>query len=166
MQPPFARPVPRYLPGSSRVVHRVQLPWSPEDVFEFVTNPAQWHRWQPRNRSVHDVADQPLGAGESVVERVRVLHRRLRAEWTVTGCEPASWWEMRTRTAAGAAVLTLRLSPSAGGTWLERTCEYRSEGLWRVLDGTLTRWLLDRQAAQAMARLHRLVGQAAGLPPA
>jgi hypothetical protein len=54
-------------------------------------------------------------------------------------------------------VLTYELSATpGGGTRFTRTCDYRSEGGWRLLDGNVTKWMLARQAQQALQNLRAL----------
>jgi uncharacterized protein YndB with AHSA1/START domain len=156
MSLPFANPVPRDLAGATRIVHTAAIAASPQRVFDFVTNASQWKRWHPATHAVRGVPERPLVLGESMVEHVKAAHRSFEATWTVTGCEPGALWCIETSTPYGASVLTYRLAPTAGGTHFERTCDFRSEGVWHRLDGNLTRWMLARQAARALANLRAL----------
>jgi len=144
-----------------RIVHAIELPAPPGHVFDFVTNTAQWQRWHPATHSVRNAPDRPLALGETTIERIRAAHREFDAQWTVTACERPVLWCIETATPLGASVLTYRFAPSAGGgTRFERTCDFRSEGAWRLLDGNLTRWMLARQARQALANLQVLLATA------
>jgi uncharacterized protein YndB with AHSA1/START domain len=156
MSSPFAAPVPRDLPGSTRIVHTVVIAATPQRVFDFVTNASRWKRWHPATHAVHGVPDRPLVWGETMVEHIKAAHRSFEATWTVTAREPGALWRIETRTPYGASILTYRLAPHPEGTWFERTCDFRSEGPWRRLDGNLTRWMLARQAARALANLRAL----------
>jgi uncharacterized protein YndB with AHSA1/START domain len=140
-----------------RIVHTVELAAPPQQVFDFVTNPAQWVRWHPATHSVRGVRDRPLKLGETVVEHIRAAHREFDATWTVVACEPPRLWKLETATPLGASELTYRLeSAASGGTRFQRTCDFRSEGMWRLLDGNVTKWMLAAQAKKALRNLRAL----------
>jgi uncharacterized protein YndB with AHSA1/START domain len=141
-----------------RIVHTAQLAAPPERVFDFVTNTVQWQRWHPATHSVRGAPDRPLALGETVIEHIRAARREFDAEWKVVACERPSLWRIETATPMGASVLTYRLTPSgSGGTHFERTCDFESAGAWRLLDGNLTKWMLARQAKQALANLRACI---------
>jgi len=157
MASPFAQPVPSDLPGATRIVNTAEIACPPARLFEFVTNAAQWHRWHPATHAVRDVPDRALVLGETMVEHIKAAHRSFEATWTVTACEKPALWRIATATELGASIVTYRLlATPQGGTHFERTCDFRSEGLWHWLDGTLTRWMLASQAARALANLQSL----------
>jgi uncharacterized protein YndB with AHSA1/START domain len=150
------QPLAPTLPGARRIQHRVTLPAAPQRVFDFVTNAAQWVQWHPATRSVHDVPDRPLTLGETMVEHLQAAHRSFEATWMVKACEPGRLWVIATETRLGASVITYRFEPANGATRFERTCDFRSEGAWRLLDGNVTKWMLARQAAKALENLRNL----------
>jgi hypothetical protein len=156
MGPHFDQPVPRDLPHATRIVHTAVVPCAPQRLFDFVTNASQWKRWHPATHAVRGVPERPLVLGETMVEHIKAAHRSFEATWTVTACEPGSLWRIETATPYGASILTYRMKAVPGGTMFERTCDFRSEGVWRCLDGNLTRWMLARQAARALANLQAL----------
>jgi len=152
----FDQPVPRELPDATRIVHTAVVPCAPQRLYDFVTNASQWKRWHPATHAVRGVPDRPLVLGETMVEHIKAAHRSFEATWTVTACEPGSLWRIETGTPYGASILTYRMKAVPGGTMFERTCDFRSEGVWRRLDGNLTRWMLARQASRALANLRAL----------
>ena len=156
MGPHFDQPVPRDLPHATRIVHTAVVQCAPQRLFDFVTNASQWKRWHPATHAVRGVPERPLVLGETMVEHIKAAHRSFEATWTVTACEPGSLWRIETATPYGASILTYRMKAVPGGTMFERTCDFRSEGVWRRLDGNLTRWMLARQAARALANLRAL----------
>jgi len=152
----FDQLVPRDLHDATRIVHLAVIPCAPQRLYDFVTNASQWKRWHPATHAVRGVPDRPLGLGETMVEHIKAAHRSFEATWTVTACEPGSLWRIETGTPYGASILTYRMKAVPGGTMFERTCDFRSEGVWRRLDGNLTRRMLARQAARALANLRAL----------
>jgi uncharacterized protein YndB with AHSA1/START domain len=145
-----------------RIVHAIELAAPPEQVFDFVTNTAQWQRWHPATHAVRNAPDRPLQLGEKTIERIRAAHRDFEAEWTVMACEPPTLWRIETNTPLGASAVTYHLQPNAsGGTHFERTCDFRSEGAWRLLDGNVTKWMLARQARRALENLRNVLSSRA-----
>ena len=146
---PGERPAPR-------IDTEIVLAAPCERVFDFVTTPALWHTWHPATAGVADVPTRPLVAGESVVEHIRAGGRRFDATWTVLACEPPSLWVIATDSELGSSRIVYRLAPLAGGCRFRRTLEYRSHRMpWRLFDASITRWVLGRQSARALANLKR-----------
>ena len=124
------------------------------DIFNYVTTPALWHTWHPATVSVRDVPDRPLIVGETMLELITVAGRRSEALWTVCACDSPSRWEIVTDTPDGAAHIVYRLTSTESGCRFHRTLDFRSKRWpWRALDSTLTRRILVRQSARALANL-------------
>ena len=139
---------------SIRIDTEIDIEQSPERVFNFVTTPALWHTWHPATVSVRDAPDRPLVKGETMLELITVAGRRNEALWTVLTCDAPRRWEIGTDTEAGTAHIVYRIMPTSVGCRFHRTLDFRSKGWpWRALDSTLTRWILERQSARALANL-------------
>ena len=126
-------------------------------VYEFVTNPHQWGSWHPATAAVRAAPHRPLRVGESVVESIRAAGRRFEAHWVVQVAQEPRWWRIETETSRGCARIDYELDATSTGCFFRRTLQYRTAGAWRVLDGTVTRWLLERQSRQALRRLRALL---------
>ena len=142
---------------SVRVETEIFIHRSRREVFNLVTTPAQWHTWRTPHQatgSVSDVPNRPLAKGETVREVIAVADRFSEAVWTVITCDAPQRWEIATDTPAGTAHITYRLTPTNSGCRCHRTLDFRSKhGLQRLLDSSLTRWILTRQSARALANL-------------
>jgi len=137
-----------------RVETDIEIGQAPRRVFDFVTTPALWHTWHPATVEVRGVPVRPLTAGERALEVIAMGSRRDEAEWLVRACTPPELWEITTDTPNGAARIVYRITPTGNGSHFRRTLEFRSKRWpWRALDSTLTRWLLERQSARALANL-------------
>jgi hypothetical protein len=127
-------------------------------VFDYVSTPALWHTWHPATVEVRDVPNRPLTTGETMLELIAVAGRRDQALWTVLACAPPQLWEIATDTANGVAHIVYRITPTAAGCRFHRTLEFRSKRWpWRMLDSTLSRWILDRQSSRALFRLKQVL---------
>jgi uncharacterized protein YndB with AHSA1/START domain len=141
-----------------RIVTIVDIARSPAQVFEFVTNAAQWKRWHPATIAVSGVPNRALVQGETIDERIHAGPRRFSARWTVMECKPPRRWVIATDSAEGAARITYKITEHQGVTYFERTLEYESRHwLWKWIDGSLTHRLLSRQSEEALRNLKRVI---------
>ena len=144
--------------GLIRVESETSIAAAPQRVFDYVTTPALWHTWHPATLAVRGAPPRPLTVGERAVELIAFGRRRVEAEWVVRECQAPCLWEIGTVTAHGVARIVYRISADPPGARFHRTLEFRSTRWpWRALDGTVTRYLLRRQSARALANLKRLL---------
>lgn len=140
------------------IVSMIDIERPMTQVFEFVTNPAQWKRWHSATVAVSGAPNRALGLGETVIEEIHAGPRRFSARWTVTECKVPRRWVIVADSPEGDARITYKLSEQEGVCYFERTLEYGSKRLpWKWLDGTLTRRLLTRQSEQALKNLKRVI---------
>ena len=147
------------LPGRSvRVETEIEIARPPQQVFDYATTPALWPSWHPATVEVRDTPNRPLTTGETVLELIAVAGRRDQALWTVQACVPPQRWEIATDTDNGMAHIVYRITPTAAGCRFHRSLAFRSKQWpWRVLDSTLTRWILERQSKRALHKLKRVI---------
>ena len=137
-----------------RIETEIYIERTAAEVFDYVTTPALWHTWHPATVSVRDAPDRPLVVGETMRELIAVAGRRNEAVWTVLVCDAPRRWEIGTDAPAGTAHIVYRIAATSVGCRFQRTLDYRSKGWpWRALDSSLTRWILERQSARALANL-------------
>lgn len=132
----------------------VDINRSSQEVFDYVTTAALWHKWHPATVEVRNVPNRPLTTGETILELIAVAGRHDQALWTVISCVPPQSWEIATNTPNGTARITYTLTVIGGSCRFHRTLRFRSKHLvWRLLDSTLIRWMLVRQSAKALHNL-------------
>src|SRR5260370_25076012 len=104
-----------------RIVTTAQLRRPIEEVFDFVTTPANWPRWHPSSLGVTGAADHPLDVGEEVIEQFRVAGQHGTAVWTVRERQAPHRWVIDGAAENGSrATITYTLTPAEGGTTFER----------------------------------------------
>jgi uncharacterized protein YndB with AHSA1/START domain len=140
----------------TRIYTTIQIERPVEQVFAFVTTPANWPQWHPSSLGVSAEADHSLQVGERVVEEFLVAGWQGRVVWTVKEREEPSRWvidgEIVGRNNGG--VITYRLSPKTGGTLFEREFVYDTPGLLLpLLDQLVVRGRVERESAEALRRL-------------
>jgi uncharacterized protein YndB with AHSA1/START domain len=150
-----------------RVETQIDIERPPQAVFQYVTTPALWHTWHPATVEVRGVPNRPLTTGETALELIAVAGRRDQALWVVEGCTAPERWEIATDTDNGSARIVYRITPTDTGSRFHRSLEFRSKRWpWRMLDSTLTRWILERQSTRALRQLKAVLERQAGHGPA
>ncbi len=146
------------LANAVRVESAVEIRRPPAEVFAYITNATRWPEWHPATAAVRDAPPRPLIVGETVLEVIAFAGRRSEALWTVCACRAPDRWEIATDTPRGAARIVYELFPAAIGSLFRRSLDYRSRRWpWRALDSTVTRSILVRQSARALANLKRIL---------
>jgi uncharacterized protein YndB with AHSA1/START domain len=130
-----------------------------EEVFDFVTTPANWKRWHPSTIAVTGDAGHPQGVGERCTEEFVVAGRRGVTDWIVRICERPAKWMIEAQNPTGArATITYELAEAEGGTAFTRTLEYAMPNpILAVLDVIAIRRRVERESATAVENLRRLL---------
>lgn len=104
-----------------RIVTTAHLRRPIEEVFAFLTTPANWPRWHPSSLGVTGAADHPLAVGEEVTEQFRVAGQYGTAVWTVRERQAPHRWVIDGVAENGnQATITYTLTAQNGGTAFER----------------------------------------------
>jgi carbon monoxide dehydrogenase subunit G len=69
-------------------MHTVDIARPPEDVFDFITDPANYERWQPSLVEIRPHRRGPLRVGVEATEVRRFLGREMETTWTCVEHEP------------------------------------------------------------------------------
>lgn len=140
----------------SRITTQIQIDRPIDEVFAYVSTPANWPRWHPSSLAVSGTTEHSLVPGEQVTEEFFVAGRRGRVVWTVRErIEPTRWvieGQIIGRSSGGTVAYTL--TPRGGGTSFERTFTYRVAGIiGQLLNWLLLRRRVRRESREALRRL-------------
>ncbi|HTQ74844.1 MAG TPA: SRPBCC family protein [Burkholderiales bacterium] len=144
------------LSPDTRIENKIIIARSPQQVFDYVTTPANWPRWHPSSLAVRGATDHPLAVGESVVEDFIVAGNRGTVTWTVTAREAPVRWSIEGRNVGsrGGGTVTYTLAPEGGGTRFTRVLTYHMPNLLAaILDDFGVRERVAAESAEAVARL-------------
>jgi carbon monoxide dehydrogenase subunit G len=103
--------------------HTVEIERAPEAVFAFVTDPANYPRWQPSLVEVRPHSRGPLRVGSEATEVRRFLGREVETSWTCVEHKPVSHSAIESDDAVVPFRGTFDLEPSGAGTRLTWTVE-------------------------------------------
>jgi uncharacterized protein YndB with AHSA1/START domain len=113
----------------------VDIARAPQDVFDFVSDPAHLPEWQP---TVDDASfDSPGVPTEGTTGREvrRVLGGPQTFPWVVTECEPGWRWGIRVTDGPVRAHVTVTFGPSVdgSGTHVEYAIWFEGHGIGKVI---------------------------------
>ena len=127
----------------------------PAAVFDYVTTPRYWPRWQPSSLSVTGDTGHSIDVGERCTEQSIVAGRRGVTEWFVRERQPNTRWVIEAQPSpGGSGTITYTLTPDGAGTRFEREFEYEMPNLFlAVLDALIYRRRVEAESQEAMRRL-------------
>lgn len=143
----------------TRICNSIQIRRPIEQVFDFITTPANWPQWHPASVSVGGNADHSLLRGEAVTENISVFGHRGQVIWLVRERSvPHRWIIDGTGNDGGRATITYTLTRDSVGTNFERELVYAMPNpLLAVLDWLIIRSRMKADSAGALRRLKRLL---------
>jgi uncharacterized protein YndB with AHSA1/START domain len=107
----------------ARFEHTIEIDRPPAEVFAFVTQPANYPRWQPSLVEVRPHRNGQLRVGREVTEVRRFLGREVETTWTCVEHEPSSRSTIESPDGPVPFRATFDLAPAAGGTRFTWTVE-------------------------------------------
>lgn len=125
--------------------HEILIGCSPQQVFDYVTQPWRWHEWHPSSLSAEATSER-LEVGSGFDERIEVqplapfpprIERAVRYE--VLQSEPPLLWVTRGEMRSGWLQIRYSLKMSSEGTRFHRRLEFDVSGPLRLLRPALIR---------------------------
>ena len=144
------------LQPDTRIENETVIARPPQQVYDYVTTPANWPRWHPSSLAVRGATDHSLALGESVVEDFVVAGNRGTVTWTVVAREPPVRWAIDGRNVGsrGGGTVSYTLRPEGGGTRFTRVLTYHMPNLPAgVLDSFGVRERVAAESTEAVTRL-------------
>ena len=143
----------------SRIDTTIQIRRPIEQVFDYVTTPANWPKWHPSSLSVSGAIDHSLEVGEQVTEEFIVAGRRGRVVWKVRErIAPRRWVIEGQIEKGGGGTITYSLAPLHDGTKFEREFVYTMPNmLTEALDWLFIRRRIETESVEALRRLKEVV---------
>ena len=141
-----------------RIVTTTHLSRPVEEVFDFVTTPANWPRWHPSSLGVSGAADHSLDVGEEVIEQFRVAGQYGTAVWTVRQRQAPHRWVIDGAAENGSrATITYTLTTADGGTAFERELVFTSLDTIPAEGHEPFRRQVEAESAEALRRLQAVL---------
>ena len=107
----------------TRYEHTIEIDRTPEDVFEFISQPHNFPHWQESLLEIRE-AKGPLRVGREVTEVRSFMGRKMETTWTCTEHEPHSRSSIEDEEGLVPFKGTFKLEPTEhGGTYFTWTVE-------------------------------------------
>jgi uncharacterized protein YndB with AHSA1/START domain len=151
--------VPLPIEPTSRIVSSIFIARNNEEVFNYVTTPANWPKWHPSSLAVSGATDHSLMTDELVTENYKVAGHTGTAVWTVVErSAPNSWTITANIGNRNAGQVRYDLSPENGGTRFTREFLYHPRSLLTMaLDRFSIRAQIEAESAQAVQQLKEVL---------
>ena len=112
-----------------------------QDVFDFITNPANSPKYQSGMQSAEWISDGPAGVGSKWKVVTRFLGRDIEAELEVTDWQPPTINAFKTISGPIPLEVKVKLEAQDGGTLLTQTGQVELGGFLKLAQGTLRKQL-------------------------
>ena len=123
------------MPTATAAVH---VDASPEEVFDFVSDPWRIPEYVPLVREIVDVTDGPLGVGTKIIERSKPGPVVVTTHWEIVEYERPHRHVWRGRQSDMEMTLVKEITPENSGTRYWQSMDYRYLPRFRPLG-----WLLE-----------------------
>ena len=143
----------------TRISSSIEIAQPIEQVFDFITTPANWPQWHPASVTVGVDANHSMLPGEEITENISVAGHRGQVTWLVRERNaPHRWVIDGTGKDGGRATITYTLTQHPVGTNFERELIYAMPNvLLAMLDWLIIRSRMKADSVEALQRLkHQL----------
>jgi uncharacterized protein YndB with AHSA1/START domain len=106
----------------------------PNEVFDFVSDPANGSKWQSSTQSSEWTSDGPVGVGSTVRSISRMLGRDMEMDLEVTEWVPPKLWGQKGNSGPMKFVNTNKFESKDGGTLLVQNFQGEVGGFFKVAE--------------------------------
>jgi len=112
-----------------------------QEVFDFVTNPANNAQWQSGTESAEWTSDGPPGVGSTIKAVANLLGRKIEVELKVTGWDPPNQWSLKNIGGPIPLEATSKFEAQGDGTLLTETGQAEIGGFFKLAEGLVGKQL-------------------------
>jgi uncharacterized protein YndB with AHSA1/START domain len=107
----------------------------PQEVFEFVTDPANTPKWQNGTESAKWASEGPVGVGSVFHTVGRILGREIDMDLEISQLTPPSVWGLKGNSGPLKFENTNKFEPKDGGTLLVQRFQGEVGGFFKLAEG-------------------------------
>jgi len=133
----------------------------PQQVFDFISDPANYPKWQSGTESAEWTSDGPRGVGSTWKVVTKFLGRRIEANIEVTAWDPPHHLAFKATGGPIPFEATVRLEAQGSGTLVNETGQAEFGGFFKLAEG-----LVAKQMEKEFEDSHAALKQALESSPA
>ena len=107
----------------------------PQEVFDYVTNPANASKWQSSTQSSEWSSNGSVGVGSTTHTVGRMLGRDMEMETEITEWDPPNLWGLKGNSGPMKFTNSNKFEPKDGGTLLVQYFQGEVGGFFKVAEG-------------------------------
>ena len=107
----------------------------PQEVFDFVTNPANFSQWQSGTESAEWSSEGPVGPGSTVHSVGRLLGRDMEIDSEITQWDPPNLWGLKVSSGPLKVESMNKFESKDGGTLLIQDFQGEIGGFFKIAEG-------------------------------
>jgi carbon monoxide dehydrogenase subunit G len=128
----------------------------PQEVFDFMTNPANSSKWQNGTESARWVSEGPVGVGSISHTVGKLLGRKFESDAEVSQWNPPTVWGVKSSNGPLKFEGTNKFEPKDGGTLVIQTAQVEAGGFFKLAEGLAIKQL-QKQVASDGQTLKKLL---------
>ena len=106
-----------------------------QDVFDFMTNPANFAQWQNGTKSAKWASEDPVGVGSIFNSIGEMLGREMKMDLEITQWSPPTVWGIKGQSGPMKFEAISKFESKDGGTQVTQTFEGEVGGLFSIAEG-------------------------------
>ena len=128
----------------------------PQEVFDFMTDPATQSQWQSGTKSAKWVSEGPVGVGSVYQGVTALLGREMTLDAEITQWDPPNMWGLKANSGPMHIEGTMAFEPKDGGTLVIQDFQGELGGLFNIAEGLAVKQL-EKQVASDGQTLKKIL---------
>ena len=124
---------------------------SPQEVFDYASNPANNAKWQSGAESAEWTSDEPPGVGSTYKVVTKFLGRRIEAELEVTSWDPPNQWGTKTISGPIPFESKSTIEAQGDGTLITINAQVEFAGFFKMAEPLLRNQLIKQTESDQSA---------------
>lgn len=113
----------------------------PQEVFDYMTDPAHSHQWQSGTKSARWVSESPVGVGSIFQGVTELLGREMTMDAEITRWDPPHVWGLKANNGPMNIEVTTEFESQDGGTLVIQNFQGELGGLFNIAEGLAVKQL-------------------------
>jgi uncharacterized protein YndB with AHSA1/START domain len=113
---------------------RIYIDCPPQEVFDYMSDPANDAQWRAGSRSAKWASEGPVGVGSRMRSEDRAMGRKIETFSEITSWDPPHGFGFKSLSKSFPAEFSFKLEPDGGGTQLTAHGKIEFSGVFKLLE--------------------------------